>query len=85
MTENEKGKYCDGCERHCEFDYFTRTRDKSIFPVIGKKIIQDYAAPNNTHIFISASEIHSAQSALRLAEKISKGCKNHYLNKQHTK
>ena len=84
MTQ-EKAKHCNGCERHCEFDYFTRTRDKSIFPVIGKNIIQKYTDAHGTNIFISASEIHSAQSALKLAEKISLSCKHHFINQQRTK
>lgn len=78
-------KHCNGCERQCEYDYFTRTRDGSTYPVIGKKIIQNYCTTDGTHIFISSAEIRSAEAAIKLAQKISLMCKNHFNNQPKTK
>ncbi|MBE6461941.1 MAG: hypothetical protein E7006_03840 [Alphaproteobacteria bacterium] len=72
--------HCDGCERHCEFDAFTRTRDKSIYPVIGKKIIQDYTSSDQSHQYISAGQLRSYEAAIKLARKIALSCK-HYKTK----
>ena len=72
--------HCDGCERQCEFDAFTRTYDKSVYPVIGKKIIQCYKTSNNTTQYINAAEIHSYEAAIKKAHQISLSCP-HYKTK----
>ena len=78
-------KHCNGCDRYCEYDHFTRTRDKSIYPVIGRKIIQDYRNSDGNRVFIMPDQIHTEDAALKLAHKISQNCKNHFQNQQRTK
>jgi len=82
--KSEIPSHCNGCDRFCEYDHFTRTRDKAIYPVIGKKIIQDYTTNNGNRIFILPDQIRTKDAALKLAHEISQKCKNHYKN-QNTK
>ena len=67
---------CDGCERHCEYGSFTRTRNGAIYPTIGTKIIQKYTTRDGQTVYIQPGEIRTRARALELARIITMSCKN---------
>lgn len=77
MSAEMEKKFCTGCDKHCEFDCFARTRTGAIYPTIGTKIIQSYSTTAGKQVYISVGEVRNRKDALILADKISKMCR-HY-------
>ncbi|MBQ4069840.1 MAG: hypothetical protein IJD52_00495 [Alphaproteobacteria bacterium] len=74
--------HCDGCDKHCEYGYFTRTGNGAIYPTIGTRIIQKYNTRDGRCIFIGIGELTSPAWALKTAHEIAQACRKHYQNQK---
>ncbi len=75
---------CEGCNRNCQYGYFSQGRNGILYPMLDGQVIESYWALTGERKFILPGALTSPRQALDKAREISLCCTRN-MTRQHTR